>query len=109
MTRQTANKRELQRVLSQAILKYRNVSYSEWWAMHLPVKYDTGTGLGKCHVEIDWLERDEEYVHIQYSAESELPSWLLLWIIPIWTPITDSVIYYKDGRVDGPRRGDRVS
>ena len=97
----------LERALDQELPKYLAKSYTEWLEMQLPIRYDLDGPRERCQIEIDELERKEQYIHIMISASDGYPSRYLLWIIPIWSPRTLSVIFYKDGRIDaGAQRAD---
>ena len=85
-------KNELKKILSQEIEKYRSKSYEELIGIIDPITYSYGSGESFYQVEVQVLEKNEEYVHVSVAVDDGR-------FLRAIAPLSHSFIVYKSGRV----------
>jgi hypothetical protein len=84
-------KNELKKVLFQEMEKYKNKSYEELIGLVEPIVYSQGSGNNFYQVEVQILEKNDEYVHVSVAVDD---GGLLRSI----SPLSKSFIVHKSGR-----------
>lgn len=86
-------KKELKGALIREKKKYVNQSFEELSNIYSPITYECGAGDNWYQVEVQLLEKNENYVHVSISIDDGK-------LLRTMFPISTSFIVYKDGRVE---------
>lgn len=84
-------KNELKKVLSQEMERYRNKSYEELMGLAELITYSLGSGNSFYQVEVQVLEKNDEYVHVSVAVDDG-------GFLRAISPLSQSFIVHKCGR-----------
>lgn len=86
-------KKELQEVLKSEKNKYLKKTFLELSAIKEPITYEGKAGEKKYQIEVQLLEKNNDYVHVSISIDDGK-------MFRAMFPLSDSFILHKDGRVE---------
>lgn len=87
------NNEKLKWILEQEKEKYTGKTYEELITLKDPTVYECGIRDDWYQVEVQILEKNEEYVHIAVNVDDgKFPK--------AFVPFSTSFLVYKDGRID---------
>ena len=87
------NDQYLEFVLNREIDKYSKLSYGELLALDDNISYYSEYAGGEYQIEINILEKENDYVHISVAVDDGSLS-------RSFAPLCSSFLVYKNGRVD---------
>ena len=86
-------KEELKKALIIEKEKYANKSFEELSKIAKPVTYECGSDENWYQVEVQLLEKNDEYVHVSIAVDDGK-------LLKAMFPLSTSFIVHKDGRVE---------